>query len=164
MMISKIADRHLSREACIYIRQSTMGQVRFNQESTERQYNLASKAQSLGWSSERIRILDRDLGQSGARTTNREDFKTLVSDVAMSQVGAIFSLEASRLARSIQDWHRLLELCAITGTLVIDEDGCYDPAEFNRPCARHEGHVRSGRAAHHPRAPPRRQDQQGEQR
>ena len=131
MMISKIADRHLSREACIYIRQSTMGQVRFNQESTERQYNLASKAQSLGWSSERIRILDRDLGQSGARTTNREDFKTLVSDVAMSQVGAIFSLEASRLARSNQDWHRLLELCAITGTLVIDEDGCYDPAEFN---------------------------------
>src|SRR6202790_924524 len=131
MMISKIADRHLSREACIYIRQSTMGQVRFNQESTERQYNLASKAQSLGWSSERIRILDRDLGQSGARTANREDFKTLVSDVAMSQVGAIFSLEASRLARSNQDWHRLLELCAITGTLVIDEDGCYDPAEFN---------------------------------
>ena len=130
-MISKIADRHLSREACIYIRQSTMGQVRFNQESTERQYNLASKAQSLGWSAERIRILDRDLGQSGARTTNREDFKTLVSDVAMSQVGAIFSLEASRLARSNQDWHRLLELCAITSTLVIDEDGCYDPAEFN---------------------------------
>src|SRR3974390_2818641 len=131
MMISKIADRHLSREACIYIRQSTMGQVRFNQESTERQYNLASKAQSLGWSSERIRILDRDLGQSGARTTNREDFKTLVSDVAMGQVGAIFSLEASRLARSNQDWHRLLELCAITGTLVIDEDGCYNPADFN---------------------------------
>src|SRR6266700_2264664 len=131
MMISKIADRHLSREACIYIRQSTMGQVRFNQESTERQYNLASKAQALGWSSERIRVLDRDLGQSGARTTNREDFKTLVSDVAMGQVGAIFSLEASRLARSNQDWHRLLELCAITSTLVIDEDGCYDPAEFN---------------------------------
>jgi DNA invertase Pin-like site-specific DNA recombinase len=131
MMISKIADRHLSREACIYIRQSTMGQVRFNQESTERQYNLAGKAQSLGWSPERIRILDRDLGQSGARTTGREDFKVLVSDVALGQVGAIFSLEASRLARSNQDWHRLLELCAISGTLVIDEDGCYDPAEFN---------------------------------
>src|SRR6266536_1730959 len=78
MMISKIAEQFLSRQACIYIRLSTMGQVRFNQESTERQYNLASKAQSLGWSSERIRILDRDLGQSGARTTNREDFKTLV--------------------------------------------------------------------------------------
>jgi DNA invertase Pin-like site-specific DNA recombinase len=131
MMISKIADRHLSREACVYIRQSTVAQVRFNQESTERQYNLANKAQSLGWSPERIRILDRDLGQSGARTTNRADFKTLVGDVAMGQVGAIFSLEASRLARSNQDWHRLLELCAIAGTLVIDEDGCYDPAEFN---------------------------------
>src|SRR6059058_2013768 len=89
------------------------------------------QAQALGWSSERIRVLDRDLGQSGARTTNREDFKTLVSDVAIGQVGAIFSLEASRLARSNQDWHRLLELCAITSTLVIDEDGCYDPAEFN---------------------------------
>jgi len=131
MMTTKITDRHLSRMACVYIRQSTVAQVRFNQESTERQYNLASKAQSLGWSQQQIRILDRDLGQSGARTTNREDFKSLVSDVAMGNVGAIFSLEASRLARSNQDWHRLLELCSITSTLVIDEDGCYDPTEFN---------------------------------
>ena len=100
MMTAKITDRHLSRMACVYIRQSTVAQVRFNQESTERQYNLASKAQSLGWGRERIRILDRDLGQSGARTTHREDFKSLVSDVAMGNVGAIFSLEASRLARS----------------------------------------------------------------
>ncbi|HXN91693.1 MAG TPA: recombinase family protein, partial [Candidatus Sulfotelmatobacter sp.] len=127
----KIADQHLSRQAYVYVRQSTPGQVRFNQESTERQYNLAGKAESLGWSPERIRTLDRDLGQSGARMTGREDFKALVSDVALGQVGAIFSLEASRLARSNQDWHRLLELCAITGTLVIDEDGCYDPADFN---------------------------------
>src|SRR5260370_29203343 len=131
MMISKIADRHLSRPACIYIRQSTMGQVRFNQESTERQYNLVSKAQALGWSPQQIRILDRDLGQSGSATTNREDFKTLVGEVAMGRCGGVFSLEASRLARSNQDWHRLLELCAITGTLVIDEDGVYSPAEFN---------------------------------
>src|SRR5436853_1461418 len=131
MMISKIADRHLSRQACIYIRQSTPGQVRFNQESTERQYNLASKAKAMGWNPEQIRILDRDLGQSGAKATHREDFKTLVSDVAMGQVGAIFSLEASRLARSNQDWHRLLELCSVTDTLVIDEDGCYNPADFN---------------------------------
>src|SRR5271166_4189418 len=132
MITAKITPgRHLSRMACVYIRQSTAAQVRFNQESTERQYNLASKAQSLGWSPQQIRVLDRDLGQSGARTTNREDFKSLVSDVAMGNVGAIFSLEASRLARSNQDWHRLLELCAITNTLVIDEDGCYDPAEFN---------------------------------
>ncbi|MER8949853.1 recombinase family protein [Mesorhizobium sp. M0809] len=93
--------------------------------------NLAAKAQALGWSPERIRILDRDLGQSGSQATHREDFKTLVSTVAMGQVGVIFSLEASRLARSNQDGDRLLELCAITGILVIDEDGCYDPAEFN---------------------------------
>jgi DNA invertase Pin-like site-specific DNA recombinase len=130
-MMSKIADRHLSRQACIYIRQSTLAQVRINQESTERQYNLINKAKALGWSQEHIRVLDRDLGHSGAAASNRVDFKSLVSDVAMGQVGAIFSLEASRLARSNQDWHRLLELCAITGTLVIDEDGCYDPAEFN---------------------------------
>jgi DNA invertase Pin-like site-specific DNA recombinase len=130
-MSLKIADQHLARQACIYIRQSTMGQVRFNQESTERQYNLTTKAESLGWKPEQIRILDRDLGQSGSATTNREDFKALVGEVAMGRVGAIFSLEASRLARSNQDWHRLLELCAITSTLVIDEDGCYNPAEFN---------------------------------
>jgi len=130
-MMSKIAERHLSRKACIYIRQSTLAQVRINQESTERQYNLINKAKALGWSQEQIRVLDRDLGHSGAAASNRVDFKSLVSDVAMGQVGAIFSLEASRLARSNQDWHRLLELCAITGTLVIDEDGCYDPAEFN---------------------------------
>ena len=108
-----------------------LAQVRSNQESTDRQYNLLNKARSLGWNPEQIRILDRDLGQSGAAATKRADFKTLVSDVAMGQIGAIFALEASRLARSNQDWHRLLELCAITGTLVIDEDGCYDPAEFN---------------------------------
>ncbi len=132
MITAKITqEKHLSRMACIYIRQSTPAQVRFNQESTERQYNLASKAQSLGWSQQQIRILDRDLGQSGTRSANREDFKSLVGDVAMGGVGAIFALEASRLARSNQDWHRLLELCAITNTLVIDEDGCYDPAEFN---------------------------------
>src|SRR3954468_6407814 len=129
--MSKITDQHLSRQACIYIRQSTLAQVRSHQESTDRQYNLMHKARSLGWSEEQIRLLDRDLGQSGATASSRADFKTLVSDVAMSQVGAIFCLEASRLARSNQDWHRLLELCAITGTLVVDEDGVYSPADFN---------------------------------
>lgn len=130
-MTSKIADHHLSRQACVYIRQSTLAQVRSNQESTDRQYNLMNKALSLGWKSEQIRVLDRDLGQSGAASGKRADFRSLVSDVAMGQIGAIFALEASRLARSNQDWHRLLELCAITGTLVIDEDGCYNPSEFN---------------------------------
>jgi DNA invertase Pin-like site-specific DNA recombinase len=131
MMNSKMADHHLARQACIYIRQSTPGQVRFNQESKERQYNLANQAKALGWMPEQIRIFDGDLGHSGEQATHRDDFKTLVSDVAMGQVGAIFSLEASRLARSNKDWHRLLELCAITKTLVFDGDGCYDPADFN---------------------------------
>src|SRR6478735_1298510 len=131
MLNAKIADHHLARQACIYIRQSTMAQVRLNQESTERQYNLANQAKSLGWTPEQIRILDGDLAQSGQQTTRRDDFKTLVSDVAMGQVGAIFSLESSRLARSSKDWHRLLELCAITKSLVFDGDGCYDPADFN---------------------------------
>src|ERR1700749_2951010 len=131
MLNPKIADHHLVRHACIYIRQSTPAQVRFNQESTERQYNLANQAKALGWIPEQIRILDGDLAQSGELTTKRDDFKALVSDVAMGHVGAIFSLEASRLARSNKDWHRLLELCAITKTLVFDGDGCYDPSDFN---------------------------------
>ncbi len=131
MLTSKISQQHLARQACIYIRQSTLAQVRFHQESTERQYNLINKAKAYGWGQDQIRVLDGDLGQSGSGAGNRGDFKILVSDVALGQVGAIFSLEASRLARSNQDWHRLLELCAITNTLVVDEDGCYNPAEFN---------------------------------
>ena len=123
---SKMNPSHLARQACVYIRQSTPGQVRFNQESTERQYNLMDKARAFGWRQDQIRVLDGDLGQSGSSTANRSDFKILVGEVAMGHVGAIFSLEASRLARSNQDWHRLLELCAITNTLVIDEDGCYE--------------------------------------
>jgi DNA invertase Pin-like site-specific DNA recombinase len=131
MTTSKINDQHLSRMACVYIRQSTAAQVRFNRESTERQYNLASKAQTLGWRPDQIQLLDQDLGQSAKHSFNRQDFKSLVGDVAMGKIGAIFALEVSRLARSNQDWHRLIELCAVTGVLLIDEDGCYDPAEFN---------------------------------
>jgi DNA invertase Pin-like site-specific DNA recombinase len=131
MLNSKIAEHHLARQACIYIRQSSPAQVRFNQESTERQYNLANQAQSLGWTAEQIRILDADLAHSAEQATKRDDFKSLVSDVALGQVGAIFALESSRLARSNKDWHRLLELCAVTKTLVFDGDGCYDPADFN---------------------------------
>jgi len=130
-MSAQISEHHLQRPAYIYVRQSTMGQVRHHHESTERQYALREKALALGWSGEAIRILDRDLGQSGAQSHNREDFKTLVTEVSMNRVGAVFALEVSRLARSNLDWHRLLELCALTRTLVIDEDGCYDPADFN---------------------------------
>ena len=130
-MSAQISEHHLQRPAYIYVRQSTMGQVRHHHESTERQYALREKALALGWSGEAIRILDRDLGRSGAQSHNREDFKTLVTEVSMDRVGAVFALEVSRLARSNLDWHRLLELCALTRTLVIDEDGCYDPADFN---------------------------------
>lgn len=130
-MNPKISEQQKSKPAYIYVRQSTLAQVRHHQESTERQYALRQKALDLGWSEPSIRTLDRDLGISGAHTTGRTDFKTLVADVSMAQVGAVFALEASRLARSNADWHRLLELCALTRTLVIDEDGCYDPADFN---------------------------------
>jgi DNA invertase Pin-like site-specific DNA recombinase len=130
-MNPQITEHHRSKAAYVYVRQSTLAQVRHHQESTERQYALREKALELGWSEPAIRILDRDLGMSGAQTTGREDFKTLVAEVSMGQVGAVFALEVSRLARSNLDWHRLLELCALTGTLVIDEDGCYNPADFN---------------------------------
>ena len=130
-MNPKIAEHHRSRPAYIYLRQSTPGQVRHHQESTERQYALREKALELGWNQALIRTLDRDLGKTGTEMSGREDFKTLVADVSMGHVGAVFALEVSRLARSNLDWHRLLELCAFTQTLVIDEDGCYDPADFN---------------------------------
>jgi DNA invertase Pin-like site-specific DNA recombinase len=130
-MNPKITEQHRSRPAYIYVRQSTSAQVLHHQESTERQYALRAMALELGWSESAIRTLDRDLGMTGTEMTRREDFKTLVADVSMGQVGAVFALEVSRLARSNLDWHRLLELCALTATLVIDEDGCYDPADFN---------------------------------
>jgi DNA invertase Pin-like site-specific DNA recombinase len=130
-MNQKITLQHQSKPAYVYVRQSTPGQVLHHRESTERQYALREKALALGWPSTAIRTLDRDLGQSGAQMAGREDFKTLVADVSMGQVGAVFALEVSRLARSNLDWHRLLELCALTHTLVIDADGCYDPGDFN---------------------------------
>jgi DNA invertase Pin-like site-specific DNA recombinase len=117
--------------AFIYLRQSTMHQVMHNQESTNRQYALEQKALDYGWDQTRIRIMDGDLGQSGNSTSKREDFKLLVAEVSMDKVGAIFVLEASRLSRSSADWNRLLELCSLTRTLIIDQDGCYDPAQFN---------------------------------
>ena len=130
-MNTTITQAHQNKPAYIYVRQSTLAQVRHNQESTERQYALQDKALAMGWPQRSIRVLDRDLGVSGAQIAGREDFKTLVADVSMGQVGAVFALEVSRLARSNVDWHRLLELCALTHTLVIDADGCYDPADFN---------------------------------
>ena len=154
-MNQKISERHRSKPAYIYLRQSTPGQVHHHHESTERQYALRELALELGWSQAAIRTLDRDLGKTGTEMTRREDFKTLVADVSMGQVGAVFALEVSRLARSNLDWHRLLELCALTQTLIIDEDGCYDPADFNDgPSARIKGDHGPSRAPFFARAPP----------
>lgn len=131
MFMSKIQEYHREKLAYVYLRQSTIAQVRHHQESTERQYALQDRALVLGWQPQSIKVLDGDLGISGTQSSNREDFKTLVADVSMNKVGAVFALEASRLSRSCTDWHRLLEICALTKTLIIDEDGCYDPADFN---------------------------------
>lgn len=131
IMNSKIQSFHLQKTAFVYLRQSTMYQVMHNQESTERQYALSQKAIDYGWSPSLVQVLDGDLGRSGSNTVGRENFKTLVAEVSMGKVGAIFVLEASRLSRNSTDWNRLLELCSLTQTLIIDQDGCYDPAQFN---------------------------------
>jgi DNA invertase Pin-like site-specific DNA recombinase len=130
-MTSKIQTHHRQKMAYVYLRQSTMAQVHHHQESTQRQYALKDRAQELGWRTDQIRVLDADLGSSGTQMNNRQDFKTLVADVSLEKVGAVFALEASRLSRSCSDWHRLLEICSLTGTLIVDADGCYDPADFN---------------------------------
>lgn len=131
MNTQTIQEIHRQKLACIYLRQSTLKQVRQHQESTERQYALKDKALALGWSPERILLLDRDLGLSGTQMANRPDFQRLVSEVSLQKVGGVFALEASRLSRSDLDWHRLVDLCGWTGTLLIDEDGIYNPGDFN---------------------------------
>lgn len=128
---SKVRAVHLDRGACVYIRQSTLQQVRENVESTERQYGLVQRAVELGWPRERVEVVDEDLGRSGAQAAGRTGFQRLVARVSMGEVGAVFGLEVSRLARSSADWHRLLELCALFETLIVDEDGIYDLGDFN---------------------------------
>jgi len=127
----KIKLTHLSRNAYLYIRQSTLRQVYENSESTKRQYALKQQAVSLGWSMENIITIDSDLGQSGATSTERSGFQKLVAEVGMGHAGIVIGLEVSRLSRSSTDWSRLLEICAITDTLIMDEDGVYDTNDFN---------------------------------
>lgn len=128
---SKITPEHLRRAAYLYIRQSTLRQVLENTESTERQYALRRRAVALGWPEERIVVIDHDQGQSGASTREREGFQRLVAEVGLGQAGIVMGLEVSRLARNCADWHRLLEICALTHTLILDEDGLYDPGHYN---------------------------------
>jgi DNA invertase Pin-like site-specific DNA recombinase len=126
-----IQPRHLKRRAYLYVRQSTLRQVLENGESTKRQYDLRQRAITLGWPSDQVIVIDTDLGQSGASAVDREGFQRLVSEVSLGRAGIVMGLEVSRLARNSADWHRLLEICALTDTLLLDEDGIYDPAHFN---------------------------------
>ena len=119
---SKVQARHLKRHAYLYIRQSSLRQVLEHTESTQRQYNLKQRAIALGWAPDQIVVVDNDQGLSGASAVDRAGFQTLVAEVGMGRAGIVMGLEVSRLARNSTDWHRLLEICALTDTLILDED------------------------------------------
>lgn len=125
MRSEKIRPEHLSRPAWVYIRQSSMGQVRNHQESRRRQYDLANHAKAMGWT--QVEVVDEDLGKSGARSEGRPGFQRLVAGVSLGRAGAVFSLEVSRLARNNRDWYHLLDLCGLMNTLIVDAEGIYDP-------------------------------------
>jgi DNA invertase Pin-like site-specific DNA recombinase len=129
--LGKVTARHRQRRAVVYVRQSTPGQVERNTESAARQYALAERAVELGWPAESVLVVDEDTGQSARWAHARIGFRELAAEVGLGHVGVILALEVSRLARSSADWHRLLDLCALTGTLIADADGIYSPAEFN---------------------------------
>ena len=125
--VQKVTAAHLKRNAYLYIRQSTPRQVLENVESTKRQYALQQRAIALGWPAERIVVIDSDLGHSGASAVDREGFQKLVAEVGVGHAGLVIGLEVSRLARKSSDWHRLLEICALTDTLILDEDVTVHP-------------------------------------
>jgi len=129
--LAKIRPTHHERPALIYVRQSTLLQVREHTASTARQYDLVQRARTLGWAAEQISVIDQDQGHSGASSAGRDGFQFLIAEVGLGHVGAVLSLEVSRLARACSDWYRLLEICALTDTLVIDEEGIYDPGQYN---------------------------------
>jgi DNA invertase Pin-like site-specific DNA recombinase len=131
LVSSKIGPVHLGRDAYVYVRQSTLTQLREHTESLIRQYELRERAVALGWDAHQVRVIDADLGRSGAEVTAREGFKDLVADVGLGRVGIIFGIEVSRLARNNADWYQLLDLCALTDTLIADADGVYHPGDFN---------------------------------
>lgn len=130
-MHEKLSRVHLDRKAAVYVRQSTLRQVRENRESTTRQYGLKGRAVALGWPAEHVDVIDEDLGHSGTTIQGRSGFQRLAEDVAHGRLGAIFSLEVSRLARSSADWHRLLDLCALADVLIIDEQSIFSPRDGN---------------------------------
>jgi DNA invertase Pin-like site-specific DNA recombinase len=129
--VGKVKDWHLQRKAIVYIRQSTPQQVLDHRESTARQYGLVDRAKLLGWPADAVEVVDEDQGCSGQSVAGRLGFQYLLAEVGLDHVGIILGLEMSRLARSNKDWHQLLELCAIFRTLLADQDGIYDPTDFN---------------------------------
>ena len=131
MSSSKVTAAHLARQAILYVRQSSLQQVHDHRESTARQYDLQRRARALGWAPEQLLVIDEDLGRSGASAEARSGFQRLVAEVGLGRVGLVMGLEVSRLARNSTDWHRLLEICALAETLILDEDGIYDPSHFN---------------------------------
>lgn len=128
---SKLRADHLTRPALIYIRQSTLMQVRENTASTARQYPLTQRVRDLGWPDQLVVVIDQDQGRSGASAVGRTGVEYLIAEVGLGRAGAVVSLEASRLARSSSEWYRLIEICALTDTLVIDEEGIYEPGQYN---------------------------------
>jgi DNA invertase Pin-like site-specific DNA recombinase len=129
--LGKITEQHRRRRAVVYVRQSTVAQLERNHESRARQYALRDRAIELGWPAAGVSVVDEDLGRSGASTDGRLGFKELVAEVGLGHVGLVLALEVSRFARSSADWHQLLDLCALTGTLIADSDGIYSPNDFN---------------------------------
>jgi DNA invertase Pin-like site-specific DNA recombinase len=127
----KVTEAHLRRRAVVYVRQSTLGQVERNVESAARQYALTERAVALGWPAGSVVVVDEDTGRSGSTVEGRFGFKELVAEVGLGHVGLVLALEVSRFARSSADWHQLLDLCALTGTLIADADGVYCPGDFN---------------------------------
>lgn len=128
---SKIVGRHLDRMAIVYVRQSTLQQIEHHRESTQVQYALAERVCLLGWPRPKVVVIDDDLGRSGASTEGRLGFQRLVAEVGLGHVGLVMGFEVSRLARSCRDWYQLLEICALSGTLIADSDGIYDPTLYN---------------------------------
>jgi DNA invertase Pin-like site-specific DNA recombinase len=127
----KVTASHLRRDAYLYVRRATVLREFENAESTRRQYALRERAEALGWPVERVHVIDCDMGKSGATSANREGFQKLVDEVGMGRAGIVLAIDVSRLTRNVSDWHRLLEICARTDTLILDEDGIYSTGDFN---------------------------------
>jgi DNA invertase Pin-like site-specific DNA recombinase len=127
----RVTTTHRAKLAYIYVRQSTAGQVRQHQESTELQYRLVDRATLFGWPRERIEVIDDDLGKSGTTSDGRCGFQRLIAEIGLGKAGLVLSLDASRLARNNRDWHQLLELCSLFGVLIADGERLYDPCTYH---------------------------------